>query len=299
MAAIPRLHHPSPETFRHEAFDPQLPVVITGATEGWPARAWTNEWLAAHVGSQEVTVNECVHGKTYAVDRASGLPIYTRRQMPFDAFARGATDTSEGLRYLQIAVCGKHEMFSTLPQLRDSIQYPEYVPKDDCWAVKLWLGPGGHFTGLHYDQVQNVLVQLRGTKRFTLYRPEDTEYLYHCPLDAKREFNSSMVDVQSPDLMAFPKFRFAQPYEVELQPGEMLYIPAFWWHAVESVGDNLALNFWWFERVNALHAGYVDVVRGRFRTAPLKERPEHLATYARALKATLDQRLKGGLAVVW
>jgi hypothetical protein len=30
-----------------------------------------------------------------------------------------------------------------------------------------------------------------------------------------------------------------------LRPGEILFIPAYWWHHVESVGLNLATSFWW------------------------------------------------------
>ncbi|MGA9377410.1 MAG: cupin-like domain-containing protein, partial [Phormidium sp.] len=34
--------------------------------------------------------------------------------------------------------------------------------------------------------------------------------------------------------------------ECILEPGEMLFIPAFWWHQVSSLDRlNVAVNFWW------------------------------------------------------
>jgi hypothetical protein len=32
---------------------------------------------------------------------------------------------------------------------------------------------------------------------------------------------------------------------VELHAGEILFMPAFWWHHVVSEGENVAVNFWW------------------------------------------------------
>ena len=34
----------------------------------------------------------------------------------------------------------------------------------------------------------------------------------------------------------------------ELSPGDIIYIPSMWWHAVEGLDDfNVMLNFWWRE----------------------------------------------------
>src|SRR5262249_33725118 len=43
----------------------------------------------------------------------------------------------------------------------------------------------------------------------------------------------------------FPQFANSRPVCIELHPGEMLFLPAFWWHDVVSIGENVAVNFWW------------------------------------------------------
>ncbi len=44
----------------------------------------------------------------------------------------------------------------------------------------------------------------------------------------------------------------------DLEPGDALYIPYFWWHHVQSLSDfNILVNFWW-DRAPAQHAEAMD-----------------------------------------
>lgn len=59
----------------------------------------------------------------------------------------------------------------------------------------------------------------------------------------------SPVDIQDPDLKRFPNFPKAHRLNCVLRPGDVLFMPAFWWHEVQSYPDpkekrNLAINFW-------------------------------------------------------
>jgi hypothetical protein len=56
------------------------------------------------------------------------------------------------------------------------------------------------------------------------------------------------ADLWNPDLKRFPRFATAlqSALTAELRPGDALFIPALWWHAVESVAPvNVLVNFWW------------------------------------------------------
>jgi len=52
------------------------------------------------------------------------------------------------------------------------------------------------------------------------------------------------VDLDFPDCEKFPKFRELQGLEAMVNPGEILYIPMYWWHHVINVEDTVAINFW-------------------------------------------------------
>ena len=74
-------------------------------------------------------------------------------------------------------------------------------------------------------------------------------------LDRRRFVFGSSVNIDAPDLQKHFLYRFATPVRVVLQAGDVLFIPAWWHHEVQSVPDavvglNVAVNFW-FER--ALH----------------------------------------------
>ncbi|KAF9162036.1 hypothetical protein DFQ26_003917 [Actinomortierella ambigua] len=49
----------------------------------------------------------------------------------------------------------------------------------------------------------------------------------------------------------YPRFKHCRPFRVVLNPGELLYLPAMWYHQVEQVGDLkedkcIAVN-WWYD----------------------------------------------------
>merc|ERR1719171_3281927 len=46
---------------------------------------------------------------------------------------------------------------------------------------------------------------------------------------------NTAVDVHHPDLAAFPEFKKAEGFEVTLEPGDLLFFPSMWWHAVENL----------------------------------------------------------------
>jgi len=52
------------------------------------------------------------------------------------------------------------------------------------------------------------------------------------------------------DQAAFPAFSAAldattAEMHVDLQPGECLYVPQYWWHQMEAVTDNVSLSWWY------------------------------------------------------
>lgn len=51
-----------------------------------------------------------------------------------------------------------------------------------------------------------------------------------------------MVDVEDPDLEKYPKFAKASCMEWVLNPGDVLYIPALWFHNVKSMDFAVSVN---------------------------------------------------------
>jgi len=107
--------------------------------------------------------------------------------------------------------------------------------------VNLWSGSNNITTPLHYDVTHNFYVQIRGRKRFVLFPPKDWRKLYLFPR-VHPSSRSSQIAAQMPDVdtKSFPDFEGAQPYEVVLEAGDVLFIPAYWFHQPTAITTTAA-----------------------------------------------------------
>ena len=87
--------------------------------------------------------------------------------------------------------------------------------------------------------MDNLLVQVTGRKRVVLFSPRDATNLY---LTGDK---SQVLDIDSPDLTAYPRFAQATRYECHLEAGDVLFIPALWFHNVMALEFGVAVNIFW------------------------------------------------------
>ncbi len=71
----------------------------------------------------------------------------------------------------------------------------------------------------HYDIMDNVLIQVHGTKRLIMFKPSDIDYLY---IDGDK---SLVNDIEQPDYEIYPLIRQVTPYTGILKSGDCLFIP--------------------------------------------------------------------------
>ncbi|MDZ8262391.1 cupin-like domain-containing protein [Nostoc sp. ChiQUE01b] len=133
------------------------------------------------------------------------------------------------------------------PEIVGDITYPAYL--DSKPFISFWHGfSTKNFTSastLHFDRIHNIFVQVRGKKRILLFPPSNYLSFYPPLEDSSGIGHNSKVNPDILNLELFPKFPWEEKIEVVLQPGEMLYIPPFWWHHVTAVDENISLSFWY------------------------------------------------------
>jgi hypothetical protein len=61
--------------------------------------------------------------------------------------------------------------------ISDSINVPDFIKNND-YQFNIWITTGNHDVGLHYDDNDNILSVLKGSKNIILYPPSDSKYLY-------------------------------------------------------------------------------------------------------------------------
>lgn len=110
--------------------------------------------------------------------------------------------------------------------------------------AQIFVGCENALTPCHYDAVHNAYAQVRGWKRFILLDPNYAGCLYPYPLAHPMD-RCSRVDFEHPDYERFPRFREARAVEAVLGPGDLLVLPAGWWHHVQTLTeDSISVSFW-------------------------------------------------------
>jgi hypothetical protein len=203
-----------------------LPFMITGLVGRWPLCALTPQTLRERFSHLAVRARVGDYINTaFAPDRAM-------QDMTM-------------LEYLELVAAGTHDLPPylgnlELRELNSMCHWPTYF--DKMGPPRFWIGPAGTVTPLHCDYDDNIFAQIWGTKRIFLSPPHHDEFLYAS--EANAILFGSPVDPEAPDFEKFPLARQATMIECVVQPGEMLYVPAGWYHQVRALTFSLSSNRW-------------------------------------------------------
>jgi hypothetical protein len=131
-----------------------------------------------------------------------------------------------------------------LPGLAAELGMPLFP---DTIRPRFWIG-NSLTTQTHYDGPENIACHVAGQKIFTFFPPEQIANLYPGPLmGGPGGVPVSLVDLEAPDLDAYPRFVKALDHAIvaKPEPGDAVYIPPMWWHHVRTEGPlNLLVNYW-------------------------------------------------------
>ena len=81
------------------------------------------------------------------------------------------------------------------------------------------------------------------TVHYTMFDPADSALLYAD--HASSAVGNTPVDPFRVDLHAYPLTAYATLWPLRLRKGDVLFIPALWFHNVTSIGFSVALNVFW------------------------------------------------------
>ena len=228
------------------------PVVLRGLVADWPAVAAAREGDAAIIAYltrepsarpvQAIAAPPSERGRFFYTPDMSRLN-FVRASGRFEVFLRDLGQVAAMPDPPAMAVQSE-DLASLLPRfVRDNrLALLPDVP------AKIWIGNRIQ-VGTHYDAKENVACCVAGERRFTLFPPEHIVNLYPGPFElTPAGIPVSMVDPHAPDLARYPRFAEAAQHAQSgtLQPGDAIYIPYGWWHAVESLSPvSMLVNYWW------------------------------------------------------
>lgn len=224
-------------TFCREHYAPACPGFFPGAAAGWPALDWTAAKLAQRFGDQELEV-QWGRSKDPAYEQRSGR---YKRRVPFSRFAAALEAGPSNDVYLTANNAPANAwllaaLASELGELGEVFSPRSLGPEALSASAFLWIGPSGVVTPLHHDLTNNLFVQLSGRKRFYL-----ASNLQPGPLGNDRHVYSP-ASLRSPDFERFPELARVRVHQVDLAPGDVLFLPVGWWHEVEGLSASISLT---------------------------------------------------------
>jgi hypothetical protein len=225
ITEVPRFGRLDGAAFRARAAA-GLPFLMAGVVKRWPLCGLTPQDLRERFGAVPVRARVGDYVATaFAPDRAM-------RDMPLREYLDISETPASGLP----PYVGNLE----LRELNGMCHWPAYF--DRMGPPRFWLGPARTVTPLHCDYDDNIFAQVWGRKRIFLAPPHHDEFLY--PREANPVLFGSPFDPEAPDYDAFPLARQAAIVEVVVEPGDMLYVPAGWYHQVRALSFSLSSNRW-------------------------------------------------------
>ena len=264
--------------------DGQRPVVFTGLARAMPlvrhgleGPAKAADYIKSFYRGTPVvgyTGEPGIDGRFFYNDDVSGMNFRAER-VPLDTYLdrilAGLDDPASPAFYV-----GSTDVDAYLPGLGadNALGVPAALFGPMPPLVSIWIG-NRTVAATHYDMSNNLACCMVGRRRFLLFQPDQVHNLYPGPLEPTPGGQVvSMVDPRAPDLGRYPGFAdaLAAAWVAELEPGDVLFYPALWWHQVEALDRfNVMINIWWNRSPRFMDTPMTTILHGLLS---LRDRPE-------------------------
>ncbi|MGI5197867.1 cupin-like domain-containing protein [Streptomyces sp. CA-288835] len=215
----------------------RTPTVFRAAAATWPAvKEWSFPYLASldpGLPVQLVAGNRETERTRFTTSTlGSYLSRLTREAPPDDVLA-----------YLK-----EFDLLKKFPQLRVDLRSRELFPSGTIRSSATWIGPSRAHTGLHCDLLDNLAVQIMGTKRFYLAHPGAVK---RAGMESRKYDAWARLSLIGADELAAGQ-EHGDFFVADLEPGDVLYVPAYWWHEVVNLTPSVLLSGFFGPRTRVL-----------------------------------------------
>ena len=236
LQAVDRVTSISSAEFRMKYYDTMTPLIITDLAKDWPAYTkWNWDYFKAIVGDVKVGLYNNVKSDAYT-------PINTADD--YKTFSEYIDMIKKGPAAWRIFL---FNIFEHAPKITKDFTWPENLMKGFVKRYPmLFVGGAGSITHMHFDiDMSHILhTQFLGRKRVLLFPHEEQHKLYRKPFEvlSLADFSNYSEQKGHPDYNTFPAVKLAKGYEVILDHGDTLFMPAGYWHHMEYLDSGFAMS---------------------------------------------------------
>lgn len=226
----------SPEDFRINYYEVKKPLIIKDLAKQWPAyNKWTWDYFKQLVGDKRVGLYNNIKSDAYT-------PINTADD--YRTFGEYIDMITNGPAAWRIFL---FNIFDHAPQLINDFTWPEDLMKSYVKKYPmLFVGGATSITHMHFDiDLSHILhTQFAGRKRVLLFPHEEQYKLYRKPYEvlSLADFSNYHHLNGTPNYQEFPAIKHARGYEVILDHGDTLFMPAGYWHHMEYLDSGFAMS---------------------------------------------------------
>ncbi|KAI9929294.1 hypothetical protein ASPWEDRAFT_184203 [Aspergillus wentii DTO 134E9] len=262
------------------------PFVVRSGAKSWKAyKEWNAEYLAKVMKDKDVQVAVTPYGNADGVVETEdgtllAVEPHQMQENFLDFMHYVQADSSipppsppeiRNVKYGQTQNDNLRSEYSTLfADVPQDIPWARIALQQPPDAINFWLGNARSVTAMHKDNYENVYVQIRGQKHFVLLPPiempcaneqfltqhhytpvsaQDSETLQVKPQINPEPIPVAIWDPEVPSERTSEYSHLSKPLSLTLNEGDMLYLPAMWYHKVkQSSGEEgfaCAVNYWY------------------------------------------------------
>ena len=227
----------SGDDFKKNYYQAQKPLIIKNLAKQWPAyKKWNWDYFKQLVGTHKVGLYNNVKSDAYT-------PINTADD--YKTFGEYIDMIKAGPAAWRIFL---FNIFDHAPDLINDFTWPEDLMKGYVKKYPmLFTGGQTSITHMHFDiDVSHILhTQFMGKKRVLLFPNKEQHKLYRKPFEVLSMVDfSNYYDAENSkvDYDKFPALKEANGYEVILDHGDTLFMPAGFWHHMEYLESGFAMS---------------------------------------------------------
>ncbi|XP_074625809.1 uncharacterized protein LOC141884027 isoform X2 [Acropora palmata] len=233
---IPKIHKPSKEEFTKKCMEPGQACIITGMMDDWKAmKKWPFE---------QFQHDPRIADGVYVGQRSTPVSLHNYVKYLKE---RAANETAPWVIFMS-------DVFDLYPELRRDYSVPDFFSEADDFLTNLeddlrldwrWIimAAKRSGSGWHCDPANTTgwLALVQGTKLWGMYPPS----IFHIPGVKNNNYRKRDYDMED----AFYWWIYTRPYlksnlplECVQKPGDIVFIPSGWWHAVLNLQNTVSVT---------------------------------------------------------
>jgi oxalate decarboxylase/phosphoglucose isomerase-like protein (cupin superfamily) len=221
----------------HDMTDPRVVktskhyVLYKGIAKKWPAyQKWNLSYFKEVYGDRNVQI-----------DASKGIVDPTAPQVMETIKLKDYIEEMEqgSRKYLKLSYLAQTE--KSLQQDLDLNWLKNFRTKFSVGETfYMFIGGKSTITPMHNEFSTTIYIQLYGRKKWIIYPPEERIFLN--AISERRPYFFSHF-IPGAVNKEYKLGKFARSYEVNMEPGDVLVVPPFFWHYVENQTDSIGVAY--------------------------------------------------------